>query len=131
MDPFDSHLDEAYEHLNKAIMKAIVSSDDVRKVLSGFKEKDMINHLSVLNLILSLEELSDMVFSDEDSNDYELVDEDFATETGKAENPSEMEATNPFKIDGKNLTPNEILFERFIQKKFDSQEWLKKAKLKL
>lgn len=131
MDPFDSHLDEAYEHLNKAIMKAIVSSDDVRKVLSGFKEKDMINHLSVLNLILSLEELSDMVFSDEDSNDYELVDENLSTETEKAENPSEMEATNPFKIDGENLTPNEILFERFFQKKFDAQEWLKKAKLKL
>jgi hypothetical protein len=131
MDPFDSHLDEAYEHLNKAIMKAIVSSDDVRKVLSGFKEKDMINHLSVLNLILSLEELSDMVFSDDDSNDYKLVDENLSTETEKAENPSEMEATNPFKIDGENLTPNEILFERFFQKKFDAQEWLKKAKLKL
>ena len=49
-----------------------------------------------------------------------------------AQKPSEMEmeATNPFKIDGANLTPNEILFEKFFQKKFDSQEWLKKAKLK-
>jgi hypothetical protein len=129
MDPFDSHLDEAYEHLNKAIMKAIVSSDEVRNVLSGFKEKDMINHLSVLNLILSLEELSDMVFSDENSDDYELVKEDFTTE--KTEKPKEMEAENPFKIDGANLTPNEILFEKFFQKKFDSKEWLKKAKLKL
>jgi len=129
MDSFDSHLDEAYEHLNKAIMKAIVSSDDVKKVLSGFKEKDMINHLSVLNLILSLEELSDMVFSDESSDDYELVKEDFSTE--KTESSSEIESDNPFKVDGKNLTPNEILFEKFFQKKFDSDGWLKKAKLKL
>jgi hypothetical protein len=129
MDPFDSHLDEAYEHLNKAIMKAIVSSDDVKKVLSGFKEKDMINHLSVLNLILSLEELSDMVFTDGTSDDYELVKEDIATE--KVEDSSKMESDNPFKIDGKNLTPNEILFEKFFQKKFDSPGWLKKAKLKL
>ncbi len=129
MEPFDSHLDEAYEHLNKAIMKAIVSSDDVKKVLSGFKEKDMINHLSVLNLILSLEELSDMVFTDESSDDYELVKEDFAAE--KEESSSAIEASNPFKIDGKNLSPNEILFEKFFQKKFDSQGWLKKAKLKL
>lgn len=129
MDSFDSHLDEAYEHLNKAIMKAIVSSDDVKKVLSGFKEKDMINHLSVLNLILSLEELSDMVFSDESSDDYELVKEDFPTE--KTESSSETESDNPFKVDGKNLTPNEILFEKFFQKKFDSEGWLKKAKLKL
>ncbi|MCH7623232.1 MAG: hypothetical protein IIB46_04035 [Nitrospinae bacterium] len=128
MDPFDSHLDEAYEHLNKAIMKAIVSSEDVRNVLTGFKEKDMINHLSVLNLILSLEELSDMVFADEDSSDYESVIEDLGTE--KPGKSSEMEATNPFKIDGQNLTPNEILFEKFFQKKFSAQEWLKKAKIK-
>lgn len=129
MDPFDSHLDEAYEHLNKAIMKAIVSSDDVKKVLSGFKEKDMINHLSVLNLILSLEELSDMVFTDGNSDEYELVKENFAAE--KAEDSTKMESDNPFKIDGENLTPNEILFEKFFQKKFDSSGWLKKAKLKL
>jgi hypothetical protein len=129
MDHFDSHLDEAYEHLNKAIMKAIVSSDDVKKVLSGFKEKDMINHLSVLNLILSLEELSDMVFTDGSSDDYELVKEDIVTE--KTEDLTKMESDNPFKIDGKNLTPNEILFEKFFQKKFDAQDWLKKAKLKL
>lgn len=128
MDPFDSHLDEAYEHLNKAIMKAIVSSEDVRNVLTGFKEKDMINHLSVLNLILSLEELSDMVFADEDSSDYESVIEDLGTE--KPGKSPEMEATNPFKIDGQNLTPNEILFEKFFQKKFNAQEWLKKAKIK-
>lgn len=131
MDPFDSHLDEAYEHLNKAIMKAIVSSEEVKKVLTGFKEKDMINNLSVLNLILSLEELSDMVFSDEGSDDYELVTEDFATEKSEESSESEMAASNPFKIDGKSLTPNEILFEKFFQKKFDSQDWLKKAKIKL
>jgi len=88
----------------------------------------MINHLSVLNLILSLEELSDMVFADEDSSDYESVIEDFRTE--KPGISPEMEATNPFKIDGQNLTPNEILFEKFFQKKFNAQEWLKKAKIK-
>jgi len=129
MDPFDSHLDEAYEHLNKAIMKAIVNSEDVKNVLTGFKEKDMINHLSVLNLILSLEELSDMVFGDGGSCNYEPAMEDFAA--GQPENLSEMEATNPFKIDGKNLTPNEILFEKFLQKTFNDREWLKKAKIKL
>lgn len=129
MDPFDSHLDEAYEHLNKAIMKAIVSSEDVKKVLTGFKEKDMINHLSVLNLILSLEELSDMVFSDEDSGVYDSMTEDFATE--KPEKSSELEPSNPYKVDGQNLTANEILFEKFFQKKFDANEWLKKIKIKL
>ena len=100
-------------------MKAIVSSNDVKKVLTGFKEKDMINNLSVLNLILSLEELSDMVFADEGSGDYELVTEDFGTEKPEKSSESEMEASNPFKVDGRSLTPNEILFEKFFQKKFD------------
>jgi hypothetical protein len=131
MDPFDSHLDEAYEHLNKAIMKAIVSSEDVKKVLAGFKEKDMINHLSVLNLILSLEELSDMVFSEEGASEYEAVMEDFTAEQTQKPAEAEMEADNPFKVDGQNLTPNEILFEKYFQKRFDGQKWLKKAKLKL
>lgn len=131
MDPFDSHLDEAYEHLNKAIMKAIVSSEDVKKVLAGFKEKDMINHLSVLNLILSLEELSDMVFSKEGASEYEAVMEDFTAEQTQKPAEAVMEADNPFKVDGQNLTPNEILFEKYFQKRFDGQKWLKKAKLKL
>jgi hypothetical protein len=129
MDPFDSHLDKAYEKLNKAIMNAIVSSEDVRTVLADFKEKDMINNLSVLNLILSLEELSDLVFTDDDSSSFEPQSEEFAPKA--AEKPAEIKAPNPFKVDGRNLTPNEILFERFFQGKFDADKWLKKVRIKL
>ncbi|MDA0692446.1 MAG: hypothetical protein O3A78_09400 [Nitrospinae bacterium] len=128
MDPFDSHLDKAYEKLNKAIMNAIVSSEDVRTVLADFKEKDMINNLSVLNLILSLEELSDLVFTDDDSSSYEPQSDEFASKA--AEKPAKIESPNPFKVDGRNLTPNEILFERFFQGKFDADKWLKKVGLK-
>ena len=129
MDPFDSHLDKAYEKLNKAIMKAIVSSEDVRTVLTDFKEKDMINNLSVLNLILSLEELSDLVFTDNDSYDLEPLANEFAPQ--ESQKRAETESSNPYKVDGRNLTPNEILFERFFQGKFDDDEWLKKARIKL
>jgi len=129
MDPFDSHLDKAYEKLNQAIMNAIVSSEDVRTVLVDFKEKDMINNLSILNLILSLEELSDLVFSEEESSGFEALSEEFAPQ--KPEKPSEIKSPNPYKVDGQNLTPNEILFERFFQGKFDAKKWLKKARIKL
>ncbi len=128
MDPFDSHLDKAYEKLNKAIMNAIVSSDEVKTVLADFQEKDMISNLSVLNLILSLEELSELVFTD-DSSDMEPPSEELASKA--PENSEEITAPNPFKIDGRNLTPNEILFERFFQGKFDDSEWLKKARITL
>ncbi|GJL79882.1 MAG: hypothetical protein NPINA01_28710 [Nitrospinaceae bacterium] len=129
MDPFDSHLDKAYEKLNKAIMNAIVSSEDVRAVLADFKEKDMINNLSVLNLILSLEELSDLVFTDDDSFSLEPMSDEFAPQ--EAKKPEKNQAPNPFKVDGRNLTPNEILFERYFQGKFDAEKWMKKIGIKL
>ena len=74
-----------------------------------------------------MEELSDLVFSEDDSSSFETVLEDQAPKESK--NP--VEATpNPFKVDGRNLTPNEILFERFFQGKFDADEWLKKVGIK-
>ena len=128
MDPFDSHLDKAYEKLNKAIMDAIISSEDVKSILADFKQKDMINNLSVLNLILSLEELSDLVFTEEYAYDFEpTAEESNAAESNKE---TEIKSPNPYKVDGQNLTPNEILFERFFQGKFDSDKWLKKARIK-
>ncbi len=129
MDPFDSHLDKAYEKLNKAIMNAIVSSEDVKTVLADFQEKDMISNLSVLNLILSLEELSELVFTDDDSSNLEPQSEELAPEA--SDKSEEIKAPNPFKVDGRNLTPNEILFERFFQGKFDDSAWLKKVGIKL
>lgn len=131
MDSFDSHLDKAYEKLNKAIMDAIISSEDVKTILTDFKQKDMINNLSILNLILSLEELSDLVFTEEYCYDFEPTsDKDGAKEPQGAVSETRS-SPNPYRIDGQNLTPNEILFERFFQKKFDSRKWLKKTGIKL
>ncbi|NIQ01061.1 MAG: hypothetical protein GWM98_12090, partial [Nitrospinaceae bacterium] len=50
-------------------------SPDVKKVLQEFQSKDLINHLSVLNLILSLEELSELVFSGDDLYKLEPLEE--------------------------------------------------------
>ena len=57
MDPLDAFQDKEFDQLNEAILKAIVSSQDVEKVLQDFKSKDLINEMAVVNLILSLEEL--------------------------------------------------------------------------
>ena len=64
MDSFDSFQDKEFDQLNEAILKAIISSKDVDKVLQDFKAKDLINEMAVVNLILSLEELSGLMFSD-------------------------------------------------------------------
>ncbi len=53
--------DKDYERLNDAIMKAIISPGDVKKVLMSFQEKNLIDKMAVLNLILSLEEIESMM----------------------------------------------------------------------
>ncbi len=135
MDSFDSYLDKAYEELNEAIMKAIVSSEEVRTVLTNFKSKDMISNLAVLNLILSLEELSDLVFGKSDKNyKFESVDEnELESQDFKAsETPREKPAAPASHIvDGKRLSEKEILFEKYCEGNFNLEEWLKKARIKL
>lgn len=53
--------DKDYELLNEAIMKAISSSGDVKKVMLSFQEKNLIDKMAVLNLILSLEEIETLI----------------------------------------------------------------------
>jgi len=129
MDQFDSSLDKEYESLNEAIMKALVTSKDVKEVLEDFKSKELINNLSVLNLVLSLEELSQLVFSDDHGLDLdESVMERPARTSKKEKTPL---PPSPYVIDGKRLTKNEILFQKFCQGLFDENEWIRKARVKL
>lgn len=133
MEYSDSSLDNEYEKLNEAIMKAIITSGEIKNLLSEYKSKDMIKDMAVLNLILSLEELSDVMFSHDAHDsifDMESLDdkECVATRDSGAGN---QEKSQKYLIDGKVLSHNEILFERFCQGKFDESEWMKKCKIKL
>ncbi len=129
MDQFDSSLDKEYESLNEAIMKALITSKDVKAVLEDFKSKELINNLSVLNLVLSLEELSELVFSEDHGLDVdESVLERPAVDREKAKRQA---PPSPYVIDGKRLSKNEILFQKFCQGMFDENEWIRKARVKL
>lgn len=46
-----------YQELNAAIMHALTSSEEVKRILMRFKEKDLVSGSEVLNLILGLDEL--------------------------------------------------------------------------
>lgn len=58
---FAAHQDKDYEQLNEAIMKAIASSSDVKKALLSFQEKNLIDKMTALNLIVSLEEMESLM----------------------------------------------------------------------
>jgi len=128
MDQFDSSLDKEYESLNEAIMKALITSKDVKQVLEDFKSKELINNLSVLNLVLSLEELSQLVFSED--HDFD-IDESVAERPAAPKKAQKATPPSPYVIDGKRLSKNEILFQKYCQALFDEEEWAKKARVKI
>jgi hypothetical protein len=126
MDGSDASLDKEYEKLNEAIMKAIITSDEIKGLLQEYQSKDMIQHMAVLNLVLSLEELSEVILNNCETYDLECVNE---KESSQVTQSKSTETGKKYFVDGKNLTQNEILFERFCQGKFDENAWLKKIKV--
>ena len=131
----DSFFEKEYENLNDAILKAIVSSKEIQKILVKLKEQEEIDNMAVLNLFLSLDELYEMI-SEKDNNSisYKLepveskqsADKDKET---KKKTPSPIKSGNI--IDGKVLTVNETLFENFYQGRFNEETWVKKARIRL
>ncbi|MDC1122938.1 hypothetical protein OAT11_06255 [Nitrospinaceae bacterium] len=131
----DSFFEKEYENLNDAILKAIVSSKEIQKILVKLKEQEEIDNMAVLNLFLSLDELYEMI-SEKDNNSisYKLepveskqsADKDKET---KKKTPSPIKSGNI--IDGKSLTVNETLFENFYQGRFNEETWVKKARIRL
>ena len=131
----DSFFEKEYENLNDAILKAIVSSKEIQKILVKLKEKEEIDNMAVLNLFLSLDELFEMISKKKNNSiSYKLepveskqsVDTNTETE-GKKSSP----VKNGNFIDGKALTLNETLFENFYQEKFNEEAWAKKARIRL
>ena len=74
MEAFEGFQDKEFDLLNEAILKAIVSSPDVENVLQYFKSKDLINEMAVVNLILSLEELSGLMFPEGPVKSNQAID---------------------------------------------------------
>ena len=142
MDTFDGFEDKEFDQLNEAVLKAILSSKDVEKVLRDFKSKDLINEMAVVNLILSLEDLSSLIFSEstEQSNHaLDTLNQKQPQKNDKIENKTINSKKNQVScslnsydlVDGKNLSCNEILFEKYYQERFNEKQWLQQSKIKL
>jgi hypothetical protein len=131
----DSFFEKDYENLNDAILKAIVSSKEIQKILVKLKKKEEIDDMAVLNLFLSLDELNEM-FSEKDNNSISYKLEPLESKQSVDKNiETEEKKLSPIKngnfIDGKALTLNETLFENFYQGKFNEGAWIKKARIRL
>jgi hypothetical protein len=139
MEAFEGFQDKEFDLLNEAILKAIVSSPDVENVLQYFKSKDLINEMAVVNLILSLEELSGLMFPEGTDKSTQAIDSPSENRLQKIKNPlvgnTQKEVprkpNNHYLVDGKILNRNEILFEKHFQGRFNEKQWLKRAKIKI
>ena len=137
MEAFDGFEDKEFDLLNEAILKAIVSSSDVERVLQHFKSKDLINEMAVVNLIVSLEELFGLMLSEAKNQSIQALDCPSENRIQETKNPlggntpneiSSKPNTNDL-VDGKTLKRNEILFEKYFQGRFNEKQWLKRAKI--
>ena len=137
MEAFDGFEDKEFDLLNEAILKAIVSSSDVERVLQHFKSKDLINEMAVVNLIVSLEELFGLMLSEAKNQSTQALDSQSENRIQEIKNqlggntPKEISSkpnTNDL-VDGKTLKRNEILFEKYFQGRFNEKQWLKRAKI--
>jgi len=141
---FQDKEEELFNQLNEAILKAIVSSPDVEKVLQHFKSKDLINEMAVVNLILNLEELSGLMFPEGtdklthplyipalDQSTIENRPQKIKNQlVGNTQKEIPRKPNNHYLVDGKLLNRNEILFEKHFQGRFNEKQWLKRAKIK-
>ena len=138
MEAFEGFQDKEFDLLNEEILKAIVSSPDVENVLQYFKSKDLINEMAVVNLILSLKELSGLMFPEGTDKSTQAIDSPSENRLQKIKNPLvgntqkeiPRKPNNHYLVDGKLLNRNEILFEKHFQGRFNEKQWLKRAKIK-
>ena len=139
MEAFEGFQDKEFDLLNEAILKAIVSSPDVENVLQYFKSKDLINEMAVVNLILSLEDLSALMFPEGTDKSTQPIDSPSENRpqkinnqlVGNTQKEIPRKPNNHYLVDGKLLNRNEILFEKHFQGRFNEKRWLKRAKISI
>ena len=109
-----------FEKLSKAITEAVMTSPKVKKMVAEIQKNDEICPKSFMVLVLKMEVLTDSA---------ELEVEEELTEDHQ---PSHQKITikksskKPQFIDGQQLSKKEIEFQEFSNKKFNTEEWLKK-----
>jgi hypothetical protein len=115
------------ENLSKAIVEAILGSDEVSQALGrvnmsveGFGKNFMV-------FVVNLDSLADAKKKEKERLDSAINEADIKP---KRRRPAKKE-NSPDIIDGKLITENEKKFQDFLSENFDSESWLKNLKLRL
>ena len=115
-----SHSDDSepeFEKLSKAITEAVMTSEKVRRVVEEIQKKDEICPQSFMVLVLKMQVLTESLELEINDN----IEEKPATKKPKRKKA----AKKPQYIDGQKLSQDEINFEEFRNKEFNTEDWLK------
>lgn len=104
---------KSLERLSYVIANAIVKSEDVKKILSELREKEVICKEGLMVLMIRMKALTDAT--------EELKEV-------KKELLKKQKLAN-IQIDGKILTMEEIAFQEYCAEQFNDIEWLKNIKV--
>ena len=111
--------ERSFEKLSKAITEAVMVSPKVKKIVAEIQKNEEICPKSFMVLVLKMEVLTD-------SFDLEVEEE----LTEEQPTPKKRAIKKPLKksqfIDGQQLSKKEIEFQEYSNKKFNTEEWLKK-----
>ncbi|GJL78566.1 MAG: hypothetical protein NPINA01_15550 [Nitrospinaceae bacterium] len=120
------------EFLWVEINRAIINSMEVKSCIKILKDLELLDHIEDYNLVLDVKALIELIQKkDEKGTELpareEKADQKLSADTGKSGQDQKSEKESPQVIDGKKLTENEILFQKYLERNFDESVWLKKA----
>ena len=107
-----------FEKLSKAITEAVMTSEKVRKIVEEIQKKDEICPQSFMVLVLKMQVLTESLELKVDLENSE------GKPVTKKRNRKKTPETSQY-IDGRKLSKREIDFEEFLNKRFDSENWLR------
>jgi len=122
--------DGEMEKLSRAIVEAIINSEDVKSAIEKIGKIDEKMAKSMMVFILKLDSLTDFKggFADfeEDMDKFEDIP---PARLKKRKSRKKQEKAEL--VDGKIISGNEKKFLEFLSNNFDSKDWLKKNKISL
>jgi hypothetical protein len=122
------------EFLWVEINRAIIGSVEVKSCIKILKDLDLLDHIEDYNLVLDVKALIELIQKKDDNGGTIPSRKEMgglstapAKDSEQSEPKKESKKGSSQTIDGKSLTENEILFQKYLERNFDESVWLRKA----
>lgn len=115
-------LPEGFEALSKAITKAIMQSQEVRRAIFRILRENSSLKNSLLVMVMKLETMKDASVRETQNTKQS------ASRPGKARAQMQIPQEELF-LDGEKLSPNALAFLEYCSKIFNEEKWLKDHKI--